>query len=100
MKMILLQISYVNKHYLGKLIKTYFGTDYLSEVNTFLNNNDRLRYYKKQKEIHPQGQELLGVIYKYSRNINNFCDYVKRLGKYYIANKFKQNLTELIIYFL
>jgi hypothetical protein len=67
---------------LGNLIKTYFGTDYLSEIHVSLNNNDRLRYYvdKIQKEIHPQGQGLLGVVYNYSRNINNFCDYVKRLG--------------------
>ncbi|CAB5379938.1 unnamed protein product [Rhizophagus irregularis] len=68
---------------LRNLIKTYFGTDYLSEVHSSLNNNDHLRYYvdKIQKEIHPQGQGLLGVVYNYSRNINNFCDYVKRLGK-------------------
>jgi hypothetical protein len=68
---------------LGNLIRTYFGTDYLSEVHASLNNNDSLRYYvdKIQKEVHPHGQGLLGVVYNYSRNINNFCDYVKRLGK-------------------
>ncbi|PKY61969.1 hypothetical protein RhiirA4_432188 [Rhizophagus irregularis] len=67
----------------GNLIKTYFGTDYLSEIHASLNNNDHLRYYvdKIQKEVHPHGQGLLGVVYNYSRNINNFCDYVKRLGK-------------------
>ncbi|POG59122.1 hypothetical protein GLOIN_2v1789505 [Rhizophagus irregularis DAOM 181602=DAOM 197198] len=65
----------------GNLIKTYFGVEYLSDIHASLNNTDRLRYYidKIQKEIHPQGQGLLGVVYNYSRNINNFRDYVKRL---------------------
>ena len=69
---------------LGNLIKTYFGTDYLADIHASLNNADRLRYYvdKIQKEINPQGYGLLGVVYNYSRNNNNFCDYVKRLGKY------------------
>jgi hypothetical protein len=68
---------------LGNLIRTYFETDYLSEVHASLNNNDSLRYYvdKIQKEVHPHRQGLLGVVYNYSRNINNFCDYVKCLGK-------------------
>ena len=68
---------------LGNLIKAYFGTDYLAEVHSSLNNADRLRYYvnKIQKEINPQGYGLLGVVYNYLRNIDNFCDYVKRLGK-------------------
>jgi hypothetical protein len=62
----------------------YFENDYLSEVYASLNNNDRLQYYvdKIQKEVHPQEQELFGVVYNYSRNINNFCDYIKCLGKY------------------
>ena len=73
---------------LGNFIKTYFGTDYLAEVHASLNNADRLRYYvnKIQKEINPQGYGLLGVVYNYSRNIDNFCDYVKRLGKYLFNN--------------
>ena len=68
--------------HLGNLIKTYFGTEYLADVHASLNNADHLRYYvdKIQKEIHPQGHGLLGVVYNYSRNINNFCEYVKRLG--------------------
>ena len=75
---------YINLFFylLGNLIKTYFGTDYLAGVHASLNNADRLRYYvdKIQKEINPQGYGLLGVVYNYSRNIDNFCDYVKRLG--------------------
>ncbi|CAB4389887.1 unnamed protein product [Rhizophagus irregularis] len=65
----------------GNLIKTYFGVEYLSDIHASLNNTDRLRYYidKIQKEIHPQGQGLLEVVYNYSRNINNFRNYVKRL---------------------
>ncbi|RHZ76174.1 hypothetical protein Glove_202g111 [Diversispora epigaea] len=65
----------------GNLIKTYFGTEYLAEVHASLNNADRLRYHvdKIQKEINPQGTGLLGVVYNYSKNINNFCEYVKRL---------------------
>ena len=53
-------------------------------MHASLNNADRLRYYvdKIQKEIHPQGHGLLGVVYNYSRNINNFCEYVKCLGKF------------------
>ncbi|CAI2200227.1 2330_t:CDS:2, partial [Funneliformis geosporum] len=41
----------------GNLIKTYFGTDYLADIHTSLNNADHLQYYidKIQKEIHPQG---------------------------------------------
>ncbi|CAB4403556.1 unnamed protein product [Rhizophagus irregularis] len=73
----------VNPTYIltGNLIKTYFGIEYLAEVHASLNNADHLRYYvdKIQKEIHPQGHELLGVIYNYSQNIDNFCEYVKRL---------------------
>ncbi len=82
--------------YLGNLIRTYFGTDYLSDVHASLNNNDRLRYYvdKIQNEIYPQGQGLLGVVYNFSRNIDNFCDYVKRLGKYYsYSNNLKVNIN-------
>ena len=69
---------------LDNLIKTYFGTEYLADVHASLNNADHLRYYvdKIQKEIHPQGHGLLGVVYNYSRNIDNFCEYVKRLGKF------------------
>ncbi|RHZ81222.1 hypothetical protein Glove_122g77 [Diversispora epigaea] len=65
----------------GNLIKTYFGTEYLAEVHVSLNNADRLRYHvdKIQKKINPQGTDLLGVVYNYSKNINNFCEYVKRL---------------------
>ncbi|CAB5389955.1 unnamed protein product [Rhizophagus irregularis] len=53
----------------GNLIKTYFGVEYLSDIHASLNNTDRLRYYidKIQKEIHPQGQGLLGVVYNYSQ---------------------------------
>ncbi|RGB34888.1 hypothetical protein C1646_759990 [Rhizophagus diaphanus] len=67
----------------GNLIKTYFGIDYLADVHASLNNAARLRYFvnKIQKEINPQGYGLLGVVYHYSRNIDNFCDYVKRLGR-------------------
>ncbi|CAG8486583.1 23048_t:CDS:2 [Gigaspora rosea] len=63
------------------LIKSYFGTEYLANIHASLNKIDHLRYYinKIQKEIHPRGQGLLGVIYNYSRNINNICDYIKRL---------------------
>ncbi len=69
---------------LGNLIKTYFGTDYLADVHASLNNADRFWYYvdKIQKEINPQGYGLLEVVYNYSHNNNNFCDYVKCLGKY------------------
>ncbi len=69
---------------LGNLIKAYFRVEYLSDIHASLNNTDHLRYYidKIQKEIHPQGYGLLGVVYNYSRNINDFHDYVKRLGKY------------------
>ncbi|RIA79807.1 hypothetical protein C1645_839881 [Glomus cerebriforme] len=65
----------------GNLIKPYFGTEYLADVHASLNNANRLRYYvdKIQKEIHPQGHGILGVVYNYSQNINNFCEYVKRL---------------------
>ena len=68
---------------LGNLIKTYFGIEYLADVHASLNNADRLRYYvdKIQKEIHPQSHRILGVVYNYSQNINNFCEYVKCLGK-------------------
>ncbi|CAG8596578.1 9508_t:CDS:2, partial [Diversispora eburnea] len=42
------------------LIKIYFGTEYLAEVHSSLNNADRLRYHvdKIQKEINPQGTDL------------------------------------------
>ena len=52
-------------------------------MHTSLNNADHLRYYvdKIQKEIHPQGHGILGVVYNYSQNINNFCGCVKHLGK-------------------
>ena len=68
---------------IGNLIKTYFGTEYLADVHAALNNADRLRYYvdKIQKEIQPQGHGILGAVYNYSQNINNFREYVKRLGK-------------------
>ncbi|CAG8743858.1 16874_t:CDS:1, partial [Funneliformis mosseae] len=56
-------------------------TEYLADIYASLNNTDHLRYYvdKFQKEIHLQGHGLLGVIYNYSHNINNFYKYVKRL---------------------
>ncbi|PKY35129.1 hypothetical protein RhiirB3_455532 [Rhizophagus irregularis] len=52
-----------------------------SDMCASLNNADRLRYFvnKIQKEINPQIYRLLGVVYNYSHNIDNFCDYVKRL---------------------
>ncbi|PKK63721.1 hypothetical protein RhiirC2_716774 [Rhizophagus irregularis] len=85
----------------GNLIKTYFGTEYLADVHASLNNADRLRYYvdKIQKEIHLQGCGILGVIYNYSRNINNFCEYVKRLeffedNHYMIICTTSEQLTE------
>ena len=37
---------------------------------------------KIQKKINPQGYGFLEVVYNYSRNNNNFCDYVKCLDKY------------------
>ncbi|CAG8799168.1 3371_t:CDS:2, partial [Gigaspora rosea] len=57
----------------GNLIKTYFGTEYLANIHASLNNTYHLRYYvdKIQKELHPQGQGLLGVVYNYSCNLNN-----------------------------
>ncbi len=69
---------------LENLIKAYFEVEYLSDIYASLNNTDRLRYYidKIQKEIHLQGYGLLDVVYNYSCNINDFRDYVKRLGKY------------------
>ncbi|CAB4428174.1 unnamed protein product [Rhizophagus irregularis] len=82
----------------GNLIKTYFGVEYLSDIHASLNNTDRLRYYvdKIQKEIHPQGQGLLGVVYNYSRNINNFRDYVKRLVQtFQIDLSFKRVMGEI-----
>ena len=75
---------FIVSFYLENLIKTYFGTDYLFDMHASLNNNDRLRYYvnKIQKEIYPQEQGLLEVVYNYSRNIDNFCNHVKHLGEY------------------
>ncbi|CAG8663710.1 21478_t:CDS:2, partial [Cetraspora pellucida] len=65
----------------GNLIRTYFGVDNLYEVHTSLNDTNKLRYCvnKIQKEKHPFGQDLLGVVYNFSRNIDNFQDYVQRL---------------------
>ncbi|CAG8543277.1 15933_t:CDS:10, partial [Cetraspora pellucida] len=64
------------------LIKTYFGIDNLCEVHASFNNTNKLRYCvnKIQKEKHPFGQDLLGVVYNFSRNIDNFQDYVQRLN--------------------
>ena len=40
---------------------------WVASIHASLNNTDRLQYYvdKIQKEIHPQGQGLLGVVYNY-----------------------------------
>ncbi|CAG8727118.1 17748_t:CDS:10, partial [Cetraspora pellucida] len=63
----------------GNLIKTYFGTEHLANIHASLNNTDHFRYYMNriQKEIHFQGQRILGVIYNYSHNLNDIRDYVK-----------------------
>ncbi|PKY62617.1 hypothetical protein RhiirA4_489398 [Rhizophagus irregularis] len=50
-------------------------------------------------EIHPQGCGILGFIYNYSQNINNFCEYVKRLeffedNHYMIICTTSEQLTE------
>ncbi|PKK65625.1 hypothetical protein RhiirC2_785883 [Rhizophagus irregularis] len=71
---------------------------------------DRLRYFvnKIQKEINPQGYRLLGVVYNYSHsNIDNFCDYVKRLylsfkhvaGEHnnYCISKIFQSIFDLVL---
>ncbi|CAI2187127.1 16126_t:CDS:10 [Funneliformis geosporum] len=42
-------------------------------------NRVPISIYKFQKEIHLQGHGFLGVIYNYSCNIDNFCEYVKCL---------------------
>ncbi|CAG8832703.1 16947_t:CDS:1, partial [Racocetra persica] len=46
-----------------------------------LNDTNKLRYCvnKIQKEKHLFGQDLLGVVYNFSHNIDNFQDYVQRL---------------------
>jgi hypothetical protein len=63
-----------------------FNVDYLSDVHASLNDRDKLRYNisKVQKALNPMGQSLLGVLYNYSRNINNFCEYVRGCRKFYI----------------
>ncbi|CAG8671417.1 920_t:CDS:2, partial [Cetraspora pellucida] len=68
----------------GNLIKTYIGTEHLTNIHIFLNNTDYLHFYvdRIQKEIHSQEQEILEVVYNYSYNLNNIYDYVKRLGNF------------------
>ncbi|CAB5385506.1 unnamed protein product [Rhizophagus irregularis] len=72
-------LYYTNKNCYRKSYKNVLRN---SDMCASLNNADRLRYFvnKIQKEINPQGYRLLGVVYNYSHsNIDNFCDYVKRL---------------------
>ncbi|CAG8767273.1 2083_t:CDS:2, partial [Cetraspora pellucida] len=65
----------------GNLIKTYFGTEHLANIHASLNNTDHFHYYvdRIQKEIHPQKQGILEVVYNYSCNLNNIHNYVKQL---------------------
>ncbi|CAB4390879.1 unnamed protein product [Rhizophagus irregularis] len=100
-------LYYTNKNCYRKSYKNVLRN---SDMCASLNNADRLRYFvnKIQKEINPQGYRLLGVVYNYSHsNIDNFCDYVKRLylsfkhvaGEHnnYCISKIFQSIFDLVL---
>ncbi|CAJ0838686.1 2908_t:CDS:2 [Entrophospora sp. SA101] len=67
----------------GHLIKSVFGSDFIAEVHSSVNNIDKLRYMINcvQKENNPHGQGLLGLLHDYTTNKNglDLKDYIQNI---------------------
>ncbi len=75
--------------FLGNLVKGVFGNHILSEIHASLNNADKLRtlIHQIQKDLHPYGQDIQGVIYAFQQNENGIRDYLQRICMYYNKTK-------------
>jgi hypothetical protein len=73
---------------LGNLVKGVFGNRTLTEIHASLNNADKLRtlIHRIQKDLHPYGQDIQGVIHSFQQNENGIRDYLQRICMYAIVS--------------
>ncbi|CAJ0854683.1 11185_t:CDS:10 [Entrophospora sp. SA101] len=76
----------------GHLIKSVFGSDFIAEVHSSVNNIDKLRYMINcvQKENNPHGQGLLGLLHDYTTNKNglDLKDYIQNIKQAFKSTQF------------
>ena len=81
------------------MVKGVFGTHTLTEIHSSLNNVDKLRtlIHQIQKDLHPYGQDIQGVIHAFQQNENGIRDYLQRICMY--ATIIKLNFNNLFNYY-